>query len=702
MAVLSDQFRSFSRLKYEEYIASVGGMIGSMSEDEQDVFYELLLAEDLNLETEMRSIEYDREMVDIHTWLDDPYFMGDATKSLYGVWRDDLIELFASKQYSTSIISGSLGSGKSTFAHFAIARMIYEISCLRDPQRTYGLSPGSEIVFVNLAPVKETARKVLFEGVLSKINQSPYFMNEYSPMNKRSKDLYNFKSYDVKFPKCISLVSGSSADSSFIGLNVIGGVIDELNFFHADPKYLALKKKTERWGEFSKAGKLFDAIMRRMKSRFLRRGRLPGILIGTSSKTTEASLTSRLINDAIAKKDSTMFVRDRAIIDVKASSFSEKKFKVLVGNAFYHSRILKENEDLSEIDSPRVLEIPEDLRVDFENDINAALRDLAGIETLAIDLFFANTEKIHLCIDHLRKHPFRCWAMEDNGWWDSKSTYTIDWKTIAKKTDSGDWIPKINPDRPRFVHLDPALTGDAFGLSIVHVAGYQKVERKVPDRDEMYEETLPVFVVDFLLKVAGSKDDEILFKNVRQIIYQFSEHGFQISKVTSDKFQSREMLQQLESQGYTTDIISVDEDVEPYSHFRRVVYDKRISYYSYSSLLDEMTKLESAGGKVDHPKGGAKDLSDALCGALWSLYLDGNYGEVILPQKGISESGEAESFDENFSEIAKRETALGAAFVKPDKAKQAIKPSYKKVKANGAQQDVDGSIFDMDIFLERG
>lgn len=693
MAVIQDNFRAYSKLKYDEYIASVSSMIADMTDIEKEVFYDVLLSENVEVESEMRGLEYDRDCVDVATWLNDPYFMGDSARSLYSVWKKDLIELFGSKQYQAGLVVGSLGSGKSTFAHFAILRMMYEISCLRDPQKTFGLSPGSQIVFCNLAPSKEVARKVLFEGVLSKIDQSPYFSNEFSPVNKKMKDINNIRSYEVRFPKNISLIAGSSADSSFIGLNIIGGVIDEINFFNADPKYLARQKKTDRWGEFSKAGKLFDAILRRMKSRFMKRGRLPGILLGVSSKTTDSSITARFINEAIRNKDASFFVRDRAIIDVKSNDFSSDKFKVLIGNQFYHTRIIKDDKELADFDSPRVIEIPEDLRQDFENDINSALRDLAGISTLAMDLFFSNIEKVHECVDNNRLHPFRCWAMEDNGWWDSKSVYTIDWKTLVKKLDNGDWIPKINPHRPRFCHLDPALTGDAFGLCIAHVSGYQKVERKVPDREELYEELLPVFYVDFLLKIAGAKDDEIVFKNVRQIIYQFSEHGYQISKVTADKFQSREMLQQLDSQGYTTDLVSVDEDIEPYAHLRRVIYENRISYYHYSMLIEELTKLESIGGKCDHPKGSSKDISDAMCGCIWSLYLDGNYGEIVLPQKGISVTPTEPVYDDNFKEIKQ----VNSVFVKPEKKE--LKPVYKKIKLDGSEQNIE--TMELDIFLER-
>lgn len=603
----------------------------------------------------------------------------------------------------------SHNSGKSTFGHLVLIRMMYEISCLRNPQQTYGLAPGSEIVICNLAPIKETARKVVVEGVMSKIKQSPYFMNEYRPLHRDNKDLTNIKSYEINFPKKISLVAGSSTDTTFIGLNVIGGVVEELNFFKSDPKYMAKKKKSDRWGEFSKAGKIYDGIQRRINSRFMKRGKLPGILVGVSSKTTDDAITARFIKDAIKKKDTRMFVRDRSILDVRKDSFSDETFQVLVGNQHYKSRIIDDDFDLSQIDDPKLINIPVDLKPDFEADISSALRDMAGISTLAMDTFFGDTEKVYQCIDQSREHPFVCWACEDPGCWDSRSHYRIDWKKLAKRLDDGEWEPLINPNRPRVIHLDPALTGDAFGFAMSHIAGVQKVLVSQINEEtntlEQYEEFLPVYQVDFMLKIVGDKSNEILFKNVRQLIYRLSEHGFQISKVTTDKFQSREMIQQLESQGYTAENLSVDEDIEPYKLFRRAVYDGRVSYYKYDPLTEEMVKLEDMGSKIDHTSGNSKDIADAVCGSLWSLYLEGDFNVEELPaSKGISESPTKEKDPDDFGDVGVEQDVAGRPrYIKPAKSeKQELKPSYKRIDSEGNESDIEGSIFDTDYLLMRG
>ena len=62
----------------------------------------------------------------------------------------------------------------STFAEIAMCRMIYEISCFRNPQKVYGLMDGSVIALLNVALVLDNARKVVFQGK-NKVHASPYF-----------------------------------------------------------------------------------------------------------------------------------------------------------------------------------------------------------------------------------------------------------------------------------------------------------------------------------------------------------------------------------------------------------------------------------------------------------------------------------------------------------------------------------------------
>ena len=587
-------------------------------------------------------------------------------------------------------------SGKTEFSSFAILRMIYEASCLRDPARSYGLAPGSKIGFCNLAPSETTARRATFEKITDKLRQSPYFMEMFPPLNA-FREGKPFRGNEILFSKGLVIVSGSSTDTAILGTNVMGGFIDELNFFRRDAKNTShMNANRDRFGEFSKAGRLFDSLFRRIQSRFLKKGRLPGILIGATSKTTLDSLSERFIRDAAQRGDKTIFVRDRAIIDVKRESFSDKIFQVLVGNEYYRSRILADNEDISELGpEAAVIDVPDDLRRPFETNIDEALRDLAGISTMAISTFITKVEKLIACKDPTRGHPFICHLMPDPQQWDSRMPYSINWEKIATLTDANEWEPRMNPWAKRHAHFDPGLTGDAFGVAIGHVSGLRPVQRTSTHGDPIVEYQ-PEFVVDFVLRIKGEVGEEVQLRNVRKLIYEFSEHGFHFAKISMDTFQSREMAQQLNAQGYITSIVSVDETKEPYYALRTAIYEGRFVCYDYPPLFDELRCLEDGPTKVDHPPNNSKDLADSCAGLVFTLGEEALQGAPILPAKGFSYTPRDDHDDFNME--PKSSPVQNVEIQLPDadapkvykKGPKTIMPSYTRVSQDGRVSDASG------------
>lgn len=486
-------------------------------------------------------------------------------------------------------------SGKSEFASIAILRMVYEASCLKNPALSYGLNPGSKIDFGIFAPSEHVAKNAAFDKILSKIRLSPYFLERFRCLNRIS-DQRAFKQNALNFPKDINIVCGSSTNTAALGGNLMGAFVDELNFFQKTPR--GRTASDSRWGESEKAGKLFDGLMRRMKSRFMRRGKLPGVLIGASSKDLHDSLIQRMIRNAAAANDQRVFVRDRSILELKANQFGDKKFKVLLPSEHYRARILDGTERLDEYEDPIVLDIPDEFRADFEQDLEGSLRDIAGVSTFAISNFISHTEKIEQMKDESRSHPFMCPMVSPPRWWDSVNSFQMNWPSLAVQLDNGEWEPRLNPQAKRFIHLDPAISGDAFGFCMGHIAGL----REVVTQD--MTEYQPIFVVDFILKIIGSREQNIIFRNVRKMIYDFTFHGFSISCISMDTFQSLEMRQFLSQQNYRTEIVSVDESKEPYRYLRAALYENRISCYPYPELYDELRTLEDTPQKIDHPSSG--------------------------------------------------------------------------------------------------
>lgn len=353
--------------------------------------------------------------------------------------------------------------GKTTVGHIAIIRMLYEASCLNNPQASYGIMDGTPICFANVGVNKTNAEKVVFEGVLSKLQLSEYFKKDFKPINASKKELM--------FLDNIQVLPGSSSETGVIGMNIFGAIMDETNFMDRGRRSVPQAASHARWGQPGNAQTLYTAIHRRMKSRFMRQGKLPGILMLLSSKQTVNDFTNKRIMEAM--NDPHIFVRDHSQWGVKDRKFfSPKTFKVLIGNDKIRSKILSPDEVVNYDDAesgngengPHVIDIPDDFRADFEGDLENAIRDIAGIATMAISNFLQKREKIFEMINRSRSHPFSVMS------YDMSKPGGFLWEKICTKIyDQFDknlfeWVPLLNPHSVRYAHIDPSLNNDATGI----------------------------------------------------------------------------------------------------------------------------------------------------------------------------------------------------------------------------------------------
>jgi hypothetical protein len=746
--------------------------------------------------------EYAVAPVDIATFLTDPHFLGETGRQLYPQLFDDLVDLFGGN-YTEACLGGALGYGKSYFATTAMAYVLYQMSCLRSPQKAYGIDPGSHIYIAMMSVTEKVARRVVINELLGKIGYSRYFKEQF-PFKAAPSQL------EIRFPNSIQVVAGSTGSSAIIGLNVYSAFVDESSF-------MGDTTQIDRHGRLvaiDQGEAIYKSIIRRMKSRFQRVGRLPGVLVVTSSKERPSAFIEKRIQQAKDENDKDLFVREycltgdttipllngseetiaklaetvgdgeiwvysmdvtrgmvvsgrahhikktkenepivavkldtgevvrctathpfmmmsgkykRAIDlepgdslmplrkrldengyeelqqpwwgghkspnhsvvsveacgtadvydmsvdeyenfavgagvfvhnstwDVKPSEqFSEERFKVVVGNDRVQSRILlgddPEEETLFLDMGLQVVEIPVDYREEFERDIDGALRDVAGVATESVSNYIQRTDKI---FDSETPHlP----SPVENEVWVANSPLEIRWGLIAKSFqrrlpggyEEVAWKPIRHPNATRYVHIDPSLTGDCTGFAMGHIASWTEVVRKV--QGEEYVELAPVIETDLLLRIQPPPGDEILLSDVRSLIYQFQEHGFNIGYVSQDQFQSADSLQQLRKRGIEAELASVDRTTEPYDVLKTALYESRVHTQRHMWLYTELRNLQRVPKgrgktKIDHPKkmtspdgadtAGSKDLADALAGVVYSLTMR-TPGQPIPPMLGLS------------------------------------------------------------------
>lgn len=653
--------RSRSERTPEEEVALLRRDIESLSDEERETLDLMIQEMSADPDEEGRLVdvladaEYKRPLVDIETFVRDEYYLGKTCDNLYPQLLSDLTDMF-SGGYHEVVLTGSIGYGKTFLASIGICRILYELSCMRTPHKSFGLAVDSNISIVNLSVNEMLAMKVVFENIASKIKASPYFEEFFS---------FEVTKKELRFPGNIWVAARASTDNSVLGLNVIASIVDETNFL---PRNRYQKASHARWNHYDKAESLYAAIKRRMKSRFERNGKLPGMLFIVSSKKTSDDFTARRIRES--ESDPAVFVRDYALWEVKPEEYySSARFWVLVGNEHVPSKMVENDEELQKVrasmpEGAILIDVPEDFRNDFERDLEGAIRDIAGCATVAVSPFINRREKIDAAIDRSRPHPFSSltYDMSKGGTflWDRmvgdirERSFGIE--AVRKR-------PKVNSSAPRHIHIDPSLRNDATGFCMAHIGGWKDVERRSEDGHQ-YVERAPVYVVDLILRVVPPIGGEILLGDMRRMVYDLAAHGYMVTYVTLDSYQSADSIQQLNAQGYKAALLSVDMKPDPYLTLKMALYEERVFFYEYPPLLEELRTLEWDGEKrkVDHPVNGSKDVADALAGCLYSLSQEQSHMPIpILP--GIGYHGQDSWLPEQRQAVAAGN--LSASFNRP-------------------------------------
>lgn len=639
--IITQEGRHRSIRTSDEVRKAIEDKMGDLSPEEY-VLLERLLEEvkdeDVEYSNALKQADFETPPVGVEEFLRSDYYMGDVGKNLYPLLMDDMVALFEGN-YSEAVLTGSIGYGKSFFASLAIIYILYQISCMRHPQTTYGIDEGSYISLCLLSVNEKTARRVVFNEIVTKLERSPYFVEKFP-----FKRLYS----EVRFlKKNVLIVAGSTASNAILGLNVFGGIVDEANFMGSMQRVHQSAAHNLAYSNLDRAEVIYETLIRRMKSRFMKVGKLPGILFLPSSKDVVSSFTERRIKES--RTDPSVFVRDYATWHVKKRGvFGQKTFKVLVGNERIRSKILDDGEDehYAEIADVSIIDVPEEYRRDFERNLEDSIRDIAGLSTLGISPFIQRRDKIDEMFEQGMydglEHPFSVleWQTDQGGFfiWD-RIVNRFDRKLPGGFREDA-WEPARDSGAVRHVRLDTSLNCDATGFAVGHVEGWREVIRRDSEGQE-FNELAPVIVVDVILRMVPPLGDEIMLGYSRALVYQLMERGYNIGYLSSDQYQSADTKQKMQQRGIKAEIFSVDKTTEPYDVLKTALYEGRVKCYRYPILLRELENLEfdRMRKKIDHPKKnpdgstGSKDVADALAGLVYSLTMKGSM-MPLPPSKG--------------------------------------------------------------------
>jgi len=604
-------------------------LIASLGPEDRALYEELIT--ELRLSGTVPDIwkhDYTKPPPTIEEFMEDDFYLGkvlrrsEESEGLFPAWKTVMMADFDidSKIHNT-VITGSLGIGKTFVAVLILLYRMTVVTYLRNPQNFFGLSRGSKIIYNTLSVTKRAVTETAFGDAMNFMAQSPYFINEcgFNPDSLYSGGRIEIKKVLPDNRRCAIHLTAGSKGQHVLGRNVIGVVLDEGNFrLEKDPDIRAYE--------------LYDQIRGRIKNRFQKvTGFLPAISILASSAADETSFTERVIGDINKVNDpSTQKIYRFAVYEIKkhAIKFSDKWFKVAYGLKNIEPYILEgfytpkgepigEGHELPPNGASTEL-VPSDYYDDYRRNTRNGLMSQSGISVGGSFRFLASTVDLEHCVElsaglvnPAKTELIPMSAEDDKNIWDY-----LTHKTFLTRVASR-YQPLRHPNAMRYVHLDLA-TQTMAGLGICHLVGHQLVEGIIKDGQPFNEYRL-VVEYDFLLTIIAGETKPINLEKIQRFIFWLRDWcGYRFGIVTADQYQSDMPLQMLEAGGFKVGKLSVDRDKTVYNAFRTAVQEWRVRIYRQNQLWRELENLLEMNKKFDHPPTGSKDTSDGAAGALFN------------------------------------------------------------------------------------
>lgn len=565
---------------------------------------------------QIKEFEQLRPIVPIEKWINDPYYCGkDCVDKLYPFWKDLICEIFkdGKQNYNQIVLTGGIGTGKSTAGLYIILRKLYELSCYKNIAGLFGLMSNTMTAFLYFSLTKYQAERSGFSQLRSIIDGVPYF-KEYFRRNQ-------YRNSTLDFPENIRIFYGSST-ADMIGLNCISCIIDEANFF-GDSSGSEVDLGTVE--------ELYNAVLSRTSSRFTSNGVNNSLNLVISSSTFKTSMTSKLYEKSLT--DSTIKYARARLWDIKPKgTYKDETFFVFAGNDKFDPFIISDTSELSiklgvSLDPSlsireaisklsqeyRLLidEIPIDFYPNYANNVIQALQDFSGMSVSSTGKLFSSRSTFESCIDSNIKPLF------------SKDEFTVETMNDDPSNCIQYYLNGVefpHKECPRYLHIDIGVATDAYGIACCYKYG-----TKIVDGVEM-----PEFYYDFVLRIVPPPPPKrVSISRCHEFIkYMRDVLGLRVGLISFDQFQSEASRQFLNENGFKAVYQSVDKTDTQYLFFVDCLY-KNCVHFSQEfadSIKKELFELiwYRSKHKVDHPSdtkhGGMKDRMDGVVGALYNAY----------------------------------------------------------------------------------
>jgi len=604
----------------------------------------------------IQSVGFEEVPTDMHTFLYDDYYLGrecgldDLTglPKTYKIWENALEELFPDPISSNTFVAltGAIGTGKSRTAKIIMAKQLEKILKTIDFYSYNGLNEYNKPHVFFFGHTDKYKAEANMNEFLDMLHNSPYFEEQ-------------FNDPDSALNKHILFVSGREP-GDFIGRNLVCAWITEINFFKRQEQATQLIDSTiSRWNSrYRKSWNTFSSIILDSSDTFIDSA-LPNFLKhspwGRETKVYRYSIWDAKPDQYFNKPDKTRIDLNEYLIDSNGKKYKNENygkpaltFRVYSGDPDIFPCIIDDNtpkDILAKLDPDRLMDVPNELRNQFEGNIELALQETCGRAVETAGRYY-NTElvlksftipsKIHRKDSDMTEDIICCSFFDEND------------KYIDYVRDAIDLIPK---NRSAFVGIDMGLNKDRAGFCV----GYLKdVGERIDDGIKSYD---PIYSIPIAFAISRLVGEETSFRKIVELI-QWIHTKRPIYRVTTDTFQSYIIEQACTTMNIKHKFISVDKSIQPWKVLKDAFYRSKIELIKNDVLKYELINLyyDQDKQKVEHHEeldseghigSNSKDISDAIAKCVYDMYgsLTEDAESVINPDI-VSNSAWAEKTNE--------------------------------------------------------
>ena len=382
--------------------------------------------------------------------------------------------------------------------------------CLRSPLEYFNLKPTEKIAFAFMNITEALAIDIGVSKFQATVQLSPWFMQR-GTMSGRSELVWNPPDY-------INIIIGSQP-RHVIGQAVLFSFFDEISFIANQD----IDKQK------AKAIDMIDTALGGMRTRYTNAGVNPGLCVLASSKRSEKSFLEVHMKQKVKSEPENTLIVDEPTWNVRpASEYSGRKFLVALGNKFLASEVIPSGADVSSWRNRgyKIIQVPVEYRAAFEEDIDRALCDYAGVSSSDITKYISGARLMMVKKpEHI--NPMTREVIEVGNAADDLIQY-YEFFDLEK-------VPRDLKSRPLFIHFDMSISGDRTGVGGVQLVGKKPHQEGVPDSKELF------FRECFHFAVKAPKGHQVSFEKNRQFVYWLKSNGFNVKGVSSDSFQSADL-----------------------------------------------------------------------------------------------------------------------------------------------------------------